>query len=189
MVLLFLMVAFSNFALAQRTITGTVTDGENGEAIIGATVVAVGTSTGTITDFNGQYTLEVPDGVTELEFSYTGYSAQKVTLGASNVVDLSMSAGSVLDEIVVVGYGSVKKSDATGAVTQVTEEDFNKGVITSPEQLIQGRAAGVQITSASGEPGAGINVRIRDTSSVRNGNNPLFVSMVYHSLEVMLQVV
>ncbi|HPG05532.1 MAG TPA: TonB-dependent receptor plug domain-containing protein [Saprospiraceae bacterium] len=83
--------------------------------------------------------------------------------------------GKQLEEVVVIGYSSVKKSDLTGAVVPITEKDFNRGVITSPEELIQGRAAGVQITSASGEPGSGINIRIRGTSSVVNGNNPLFV--------------
>ncbi len=164
-----------NFAFAQRAIKGTITDENTGEPLIGANILVVGTSTGTITDFDGTYSLNVPESGKQLEISYTGYTTKTVDIGPESTLDIQLSAGEVLDEVVVVGYGSVRKTDATGAVTSVTEENFNKGVVTSPEELIQGRAAGVQITSASGEPGAGINIRIRGTSSVRSGNNPLFV--------------
>lgn len=173
-----LLVAFlllCNFAMAQRTVKGKVTDAENGDALIGASVSVVGTTRGTATDIDGNYTIEVPAGSTQIRFAYTGYTEQVVTLSASNMVDVAMKSGSVLDEVVVIGYGAVKKSDATGAVSSVTEKNFNKGIAIAPEQLIQGRAAGVVITNSSGEPGAGINVRIRGTSSVRAGNNPLFV--------------
>ncbi len=163
------------WALAQRTISGTVTDAATKEPLIGANVLVIGTSTGTITDLDGTYSINVPANATQLEFTYTGYAAQRVPIGASNTVDVALSAGRLLDEIVVVGYGTVRKGDATGAVLAISEKDFNKGVIASPEQLLQGRAAGVQITAASGEPGAGVNIRIRGTSSVRAGNNPLFV--------------
>ena len=173
--LAFVAVAFCNFAIAQSTVTGTITDAESGEPLIGANILVQGTTTGTITDFDGKYSIDVPAGATALDISYTGYSTQTVDIAGRSVVDVSLSAGELLEEVVVVGYGSVKKSDLTGAVTAVTEEDFNGGVITSPEQLIQGRAAGVQITEASGEPGAGVAIRIRGTSSVRGGNNPLFV--------------
>ena len=170
------MLLLCNFAFSQRTISGTVLDSKTGETLIGANVIAVGVdNVGTATDIDGSYSLQVPAGVTELEFSYTGYATQKVALGASNVVDVNMTEGALIDEVVVIGYGTSKKSNVTGAVSTVTADDFNAGVIASPEQLIQGRAAGVQITSASGEPGGGINIRIRGTSSVRNGNNPLFV--------------
>ena len=174
MLIAFLML-LSNFALAQRTVQGQVTDAESGEALIGATVSVVGTTRGASTDLDGKFALILPEGATQLRVAYTGYAEQVVTLDASNVVNIAMQPGSILDEVVIVGYGSVRKTDATGAVTSVTDKDFNRGVISSPEQLIQGRAAGVQITSASGEPGGGINIRIRGTSSVRSGNNPLFV--------------
>ena len=170
------MIMLCNYSFAQRTISGTITDSKSGETLIGANVIAIGAeNVGTSTDIDGTYSLQVPAGVSELEISYTGYAVQKVALGASNIVDVRMTEGALIDEVVVVGYGTVKKSNTTGAVSTVTAKDFNGGVIASPEQLIQGRAAGVQITSASGEPGAGINIRIRGTSSVRNGNNPLFV--------------
>ncbi|MEZ4918155.1 MAG: SusC/RagA family TonB-linked outer membrane protein [Saprospiraceae bacterium] len=174
-VLLAMLMLMSNFALAQRTVKGSVVDAENGEALIGATVAVVGTTRGASTDIDGNFSVDVPSGSDQLRITYTGYEEQVITLDASNVVRVQLKPGNVLEEVVVVGYGSVRKTDATGAVTSVTDEDFNQGVIASPEQLIQGRAAGVQITSSSGEPGAGINIRIRGTSSVRSGNNPLFV--------------
>lgn len=170
-----IILLWSNFALAQRTVTGKVTDAENGEALIGATVSVVGTTRGAVTDIDGNYSVIVPEGSTQLRFAYTGYKEEVVELSSSNTVDLAMKPGTVLDEIVVIGYGSVKKDDATGAVATITSKDFNKGIIVAPEQLMQGRVAGVQVTTASGEPGAGINVRIRGTTSVRSGNNPLFV--------------
>ena len=175
--LLLLMVAIgmSSLALAQRTIRGTVTDAGNGDPLIGANILAVGTSTGTITDIDGSYSLQVPEGITELEVSYTGYNTNRVSLGASNVVDVALSAGSVLDEIVVIGYGTAKKSDLTGSVVSVSEKDFNRGLVTSPDQLLQGRAAGVQIVNNSGQPGGAATIRIRGNSSIRAGNSPLFV--------------
>ncbi len=174
--MLFLFTALGTSAFAQRTITGTVTDGgEEGEPLIGATVLAVGTTSGTVTDFDGNYSLSITDDVTELEFSYTGYATQRATIGASNVLDVELSAGTVLDEVVVVGYGTVKKSDLTGSVASVKEEDFNQGVYTAPDQLIQGKVAGVQVLGNSGQPGAAATVRIRGNSSIRAGSQPLYV--------------
>jgi TonB-dependent starch-binding outer membrane protein SusC len=158
---------------AQRTVKGKLSDASSGEALIGANVVTTGSNA--VTDVDGMYSINVPAGATVLTFSYTGYDSQTVSLGSSNVVDVALRAGKVLEDVVVVGYGSIKKSDATGAVSSITEKDFNKGVIVSPEQLMQGRVAGVQITAASGEPGGGVDIRIRGTSSIRSGNNPLFV--------------
>lgn len=160
-------------SFAQRTITGTVTDAQNGEPLIGANVLVAGTSSGTITDFDGTYSLDVPEGYTELEFSYTGYKAQKVTIGASGVIDVALAAGEVLDEVVVIGYGSVKKEDATGSLTAVGNEDFNKGALVSAENLITGKVAGVQITP-SATPGGGGNIRIRGGTTTGN-NAPLIV--------------
>ncbi len=173
--LLVALLLLCNFAMAQRTVKGKVTDAEGGDALIGTSVSVVGTTRGTATDIDGNFSIEVPEGSTQIRFAYTGYAEQVITLGVSNTIDVAMKAAGVLDEIVVIGYGSVKKSDATGAVTSVTEKNFNKSMSVSAEQLIQGRAAGVVVTTNGGEPGGGINVRIRGASSVRAGNNPLFV--------------
>ena len=170
-----LFLGLTGVALAQSTISGTVTDAESGEPLIGASILVLGTSTGTVTDFDGNYTLNVPANSEALVFSYTGYSAQTVTIDGRTTIDVMLESGETLEEVVVVGYGTVKKEDATGAVVALDSEDFQAGVISSPEQLLQGRAAGVQITQSSGEPGGGISVRIRGTASVRGGNGPLYV--------------
>ena len=171
-----LVVGATSVALAQTTIRGTITDADTGEPLIGANVLVVGTSTGTITDFDGNYELTVPAGSDQIRVSYTGYSPQDIAIVAG-VTDYSptLSSGELLDEVVVVGYGTVKKTDLTGSIASVGERDFQAGIISNPEQLIQGRVAGVQITENSGEPGGGVNVRIRGTTSVRAGNGPLYV--------------
>jgi TonB-dependent starch-binding outer membrane protein SusC len=175
LLLVLAVLALSNFAYAQRTVTGTVTDAQTGETLIGANVLVIGTSSGTITDFDGNYSINVPAGSTTLEFSYTGYSTERVEIGNQSVINISLSVGKLLDEVVVVGYGTVKKSDLTGSVGSVKEEDFNKGVFVAPDQLIQGKVAGVQILNNSGQPGGESTIRIRGSSSVRAGNQPLFV--------------
>ena len=175
LLLLLVAIGMSSLAMAQRTIRGTATDALTGDPLIGANILIIGTSSGTITDIDGTYELQVPEGATQIEFTYTGYASQRVTLGAGNVYDVALSAGSLLDEIVVVGYGTVRRSDLTGSVVSVGEDDFNKGLITTPDQLLQGKAAGVQILNNSGQPGGATTVRIRGNSSIRAGNQPLFV--------------
>jgi iron complex outermembrane receptor protein len=173
-VLLLLLV--TSFAWGQgRTVTGKVTASDDGSGLPGVNIVEKGTSNGTISSADGSYSINVPDGAT-LVFSFVGYKSKEVAVGAQSSVNVSLESDvTALSEVVVIGYGQIEKKDATGALVSLKPTDFNAGVITSPEQLIQGRAAGVQITSASGEPGAGVNIRIRGTSSVRSGNNPLFV--------------
>ena len=170
---LFLCLFCIGWAQAQ-TVTGTVTE-PNGP-LPGANVLVKGTTNGTTTDFDGKYTLNnVPAG-SILVFSYVGFANQEISVNGRSTIDALMSEDSnALDEVVVIGYGQTTVKDATGAVSSVTAEDFNKGVISSPEQLIQGKTAGVQIAQNSGEPGAGVSIRIRGTSSVRSDNNPLFV--------------
>lgn len=174
------VLALANQAVAQGTVKGTATD-ENGEALIGATVLLVGTSKGTATDFDGNYVLEnVPAGEQQLRASYTGYAdlVQTVTVVNGQEVSLDFQLGEdveVLEEVVVIGYGSVKKEDATGVVTAISEKDFNRGAIVSPDQLIAGKVAGVQISSNSGEPGGGATVRIRGGTSINASNEPLYV--------------
>ena len=157
-----------------QTVSGTVTDA-NGP-LPGANVVIQGTNNGTITDFDGKYTLNNVPTDAILVFSFVGFNTQQIPVRGRSTIDVTLEENaSALSEVVVIGYGTQSVKDATGAVSVVSSDDFNKGVISSPEQLIQGKTAGVQITQSSGEPGAGINVRIRGTASVRSNNNPLFV--------------
>lgn len=156
-----------------QTITGTVSDADG--VLPGVSINVKGTSTGSQTDFDGNYTISASEGDV-LVFSYLGYKTEERTVGSNAVINVTLSQDATsLDEVVVIGYGSTTVKDATGAITSVKAEDFNKGIIASAEQLIQGKTAGVQISNTSGEPGAGINIRIRGTNSVRSNNNPLFV--------------
>ncbi|WP_166962817.1 SusC/RagA family TonB-linked outer membrane protein [Yeosuana marina] len=170
-VLLPLALLLGSFTYAQ-SVTGTVSDVSG--PLPGVNVLVKGTTTGTVTDFDGNFAINANNGDT-LVFSYVGYLAQEVVVSGSVITVTLAEDAAQLDEVVVIGYGTTTVKDATGAVTSVSAKDFNGGVISSPEQLIQGKTAGVQITQSSGEPGAGISVRIRGTSSVRSNNNPLFV--------------
>src|SRR5690606_9695527 len=142
----------------------------------GASVLVKGTTNGTQTDFDGNFTL---DGVGEsaiLAISYIGFKTVEIPVNGRSTINVTLEEDAqALEEVVIIGYGQTTIEDATGTVAVVTAEDFNMGIISSPEQLIQGKTAGVQITQSSGEPGAGVNLRIRGTSSVRASNNPLFV--------------
>ncbi len=161
----------SNFV----TISGKVT-GEEGDPLIGATVQLKGTQIGTVTDFEGNYTLEAPstDGI--LIFSYTGYELREVPINGRTVIDLVMNTSdNILDEVVVVGYGSVKKSDLTGSVSSVKAEELTAYPALGAVQALQGRAAGVQITANNGEPGADHKVRIRGGTSINASSDPIYV--------------
>lgn len=159
----------------DRTVTGKVTESGDASGLPGVSVAVKGTNRGTQTDVNGTYKISVPSNAT-LIFSFVGFTKQEIAVGSSTEVNVKLvSETKALDEVVVVGYGTTTKKDATGGVVALTAKDFNKGVIASPEQLLQGRAAGVQMTPNSGEPGAGINIRIRGTTSIRSGNGPLYV--------------
>lgn len=164
----------SGFTYSQRTITGTVTDGDNGEPLIGVNILVTGTNIGTITDFDGTYSLELPANAESLTFSYTGYQSQTIPISTSNVIDVQLKAGAVLNEVVVIGYGTVKREDATGSVTAVSAKDFNRGAITGAQELLAGKIAGVQITT-DGTPGGGAQIRIRGGSSLSASNDPLVV--------------
>ena len=160
---------------AQTSVSGTLTDQETGDPLIGASILAVGTSTGTVTDFDGTYTLQVPEGVEQLRFSYTGYATVTEDIGGRTTIDLALTAGELLEEVVVVGYGAVKKDDLTGSVNTIQEETFNQGAIVSPTNLIAGKVAGVNISTGDGNPGEGPTVRIRGGTSINASNNPLYV--------------
>lgn len=170
-----LLGAFLCFGIAQaQTVSGTVSDA-NGP-LPGASVLVKGTTNGTQTDFDGNYTLNDVAGDATLVFSYIGFSSQEVAVNGQSTISITLQEdATALDEVVIIGYGQTTVKDATGSVAAVTSEDFNSGVIASPEQLIQGKTAGVNISQTSGEPGAGIQVNIRGANSVRANNNPLFV--------------
>ena len=163
-------------SLAQnKTVAGSVIDA-TGVPLAGVTVAAKGQNIATTTNSEGQYSLNVPASVTTLVFSYVGYATLEQNIPASGEVHVSLqlSTGS-LSEVVVIGYGTARKRDLTGSITQITAEDFNKGAITTPEQLIAGKVAGVQITSNGGAPGAGSTIRIRGGASLNASNDPLIV--------------
>ncbi len=160
----------------ERTIRGTVRDASDNQSIPGVNVMVKGTQHGTVTDLDGDFELTVGDEARTLVVSFVGYVSQEVTIGNQSNLNILLEQDiQGLDEVVVVGYGTAKKRDLTGAVNRVGEEAFNKGVNVSPDQLIQGKVAGVDIINNSGAPGGEVTFRIRGTSSVRSGNQPLFV--------------
>ncbi|CAM1358481.1 SusC/RagA family TonB-linked outer membrane protein [Tenacibaculum xiamenense] len=170
--ILLTLLLVGSITYAQQ-ISGKVSDSQG--PLPGVSVLVKGTTVGSETDFDGNYSLEAKKGDT-LVFSFIGYKTKEVVVGDSSTINVVLQDDDQqLDEVVVVGYGTTTVKDATGAVSAVKSEEFNKGVISSPEQLIQGKTAGVQMTAASGEPGAGIALRIRGSNSIRSNNNPLFV--------------
>ena len=169
---------FSGTVMAQnKIITGKVTDKKDGSPLIGVTVkTSVTAPGGTITNTEGEYRISVPGNAPSLSFTYLGYISQTVNIDNRTVVNVAIEVSSkALNEVVVIGYGTQRVRDATGSVASIGTKDFNKGVIATPEQLLQGRIAGVQVTPASGEPGAGATINIRGASSIRSSNNPLYV--------------
>ncbi|UFH55843.1 TonB-dependent receptor [Spirosoma sp. KNUC1025] len=161
---------------AEVTISGRVTDATTNEALAGCSVLLKGTQKGTTTDANGDYRIAVPDGKAVLVFGFIGFVSQEVPVGNQTTINVALkSSASELAQVVVIGYGSASKKDMTGSVKSIKSTDFNKGIINSPEQLLQGKVAGVNVTSASGEPGGTQNITIRGPGGVRTGSTPLFV--------------
>ncbi len=156
-------------------VTGKVTDANDGKTIPGVTILVQNTTTGTITDIDGRYSLTVDQGAT-LVFSFVGYNTQEVAVGAQTTIDVELTSSiTELEEAVIIGYGAVKKSDATGSVAVVSSKDFNRGAITSPQELLVGKTTGVVITTSGGAPGAGATIRVRGGSSLNSSNDPLIV--------------
>jgi len=156
-------------------VTGHVTD-KNGTGLPGVTVLLKGTSIAAPTDAEGNYSIGVPDGNGSLVFSYIGYQRQEVDINNRTTINATLADDAeALKEVVVIGYGTQAKSDITGAVTSLKAEDFNKGANATIDQLLSGKAAGVQVVQNSGEPGGGIAVRIRGSSSINAGASPLYV--------------
>lgn len=165
----------STSLMAQRTVSGIVTDGESGEPLLGASILVVGTSVGTITDFDGNYSLEVPEGSSTLRFSYTGYSSTDVEVGDQTTLDVSLYSGTDLEEIVVTGYGTQKAKEVTGSIAHVGAEDFNRGNINDATQLLQGKVGGLVVARPGSNPNQGFSIRLRGLSTVGASTEPLIV--------------
>ncbi len=174
--LLLVLCGFSTLTYAQvRTIKGTVTTSDTKETLPGATIVIKGTTSGTATDLDGNFTLNVPAGGAVLVVSYVGYNAKEIPIGAQDVYDIVLEPSKVsLDEVVVIGYGTVRKSDLTGSVSSLKSDDITKITALNPVQSLQGKVTGVQVTSASGTPGESPVVRVRGVGTFNNAS-PIYV--------------
>ena len=178
--ILLILFCFANPSAFAQTINGTVLD-ETGQTMIGAAARIQGTTIGMTTNLDGKFTIQAPkEGTNIVEVSFIGYQKEvrTVNVKAGQTVDLKFNmvpSGNNLNEVVVIGYGSTEKKDLTGAVASVSSKDFLKGNINTPEQLISGKVAGVQITPNGGSPGSGSTIRIRGGSSLNASNDPLIV--------------
>ena len=166
--------AAMNVVQQQKSVKGTVVD-TTGEPVIGANIKAQGTDTGTITDLDGNFSLVIPASA-KLEVSFIGYVTQVVSVPANGIVNVTLAEDSkLLDEVVVIGYGSVKKDDLSGSVVAIKAEEMNKGAVTSPQELIMGKVPGLSVSQGDGAPGAGSTIRIRGGASLNASNDPLIV--------------
>ena len=174
--LLFCLLLGIGMANAQTTkVTGTVISAEDNEPIIGASIVVKGTTIGTVTDFNGAFSLDVPSSAKTLVVSFVGMKSQEIGIKPTLHVVLAAD-NQMLDEVMVVAYGTAKKSSFTGAASSVNAEKVLKDVpVTSFEQALQGATTGLTVNSSSGQPGAGLSIRIRGTGSMNATNEPLYV--------------
>lgn len=160
----------------EISVSGRVTDATTQEPLIGSTVVLKGTGQGTTTDLDGNYSITVPDGNATLVFEFVGYEKQEILVGTQTRIDVSMRSSALeLSQVLVVGYGSTTKKEMTGSAKSIKNDDFNRGIINSPEQLLQGKVSGVNVTSATGEPGGRQTITVRGPGGVRTSNTPLFV--------------
>src|SRR5450759_4918481 len=176
LLMLFLGILLSGAMNAQGIkISGKVTDASDGSPLVGVTIQEKGTSNGTITDLSGKFSLTVaPTAI--LVISYVGYTAQDVPVNGRIAINIAMTIGDQkLQEVVVIGYGTVAKKDVTGSVVAIGTRDFNTGALSRPQDLIMGKIPGVQITSNGGDPSAGATIRIRGGSSLSASNDPLIV--------------
>jgi len=175
LILIFFQILIPGILLAQLKVTGTVTDAEDGTTLPGVTILETNSGIGAITDIDGNYEITVPQN-SVLVFSYVGYATQEHILNGRTEINVALEKQvEYLDEVVVIGYGEVRKGDATGAISTVTTQDFNQGSITSPQELIAGKIAGVSVITEGGAPGGKSTIRIRGGSSLTASNDPLFV--------------
>ncbi len=173
---LFLLLMLPMSFFAQNTVTGTVSESATGLPIPGANVIVQGTTNGTVTDFDGNYSISNVAEGDILTFSYLGFATKEITYSGQSTIDILLDEDSAtLEEVVLIGYGATSEQDATGAVEKISADQFNQGAVVSPEQLIAGKSAGVQITPGGGAPGQGGTIRIRGGSSLSASNDPLIV--------------
>lgn len=171
----FLLIAVSPVLAQQRTITGKVTDATTGDALPGVTVrIQEVSGTGTATKTDGTYSLQVGGQAKTLIFSYVGYSTKSVAITGSTI-NVKLNSGKSLEEVVVVGYGTQKAKDVSAAITSISNQDFNKGIVTNPIQQIQGKVAGLVITNPGGDPNSNASIRLRGQVSLTGGQAPLVV--------------
>jgi TonB-linked SusC/RagA family outer membrane protein len=166
---------FEIFENPPQTVSGTVKDASTGKPLAGATINVKGGSQSTASDTRGAFTIVAPDNTSVLVISYVGYVTQELPVTGNNIEVSMLPNSAELNQVVVVGYGTQNKRDVTGAVKSVKSEAFNRGIINSPQQLLQGKVSGVNVTSASGEPGSMQGITIRGPGGVRTGSTPLFV--------------
>lgn len=178
LILLVLMFSVAVSLFAQRTVEGTVTDAKSGETLIGVTVQIKGTTSGTITDINGKYLL-VSDQLTAssvIVYSFIGYISVEQIPGSRTVIDVKLNPDQyLLDELVVIGYGTAKRREVLGAISRVNNKDLTRLPVSGVDQALQGRVAGVQVTQNTGAPGEGVSVRIRGAGSISSSNDPLYI--------------
>ena len=173
---LFLLFMLPMSFFAQNTVSGNVTETATGLPVPGVNVIVQGTSNGTTTDFDGNYTISNVSNEDVLVFSFIGFVTQQIPYEGQSTIDITLDEdAATLDEVVLIGYGATSEQDATGAVEKISSETFNQGAVVAPEQLIAGKSAGVQITPGGGAPGQGGTIRIRGGSSLSASNDPLIV--------------
>src|SRR5579863_183113 len=176
MTILLIMLSLCIFTNAQtKTITGKVTDSKDGTPVQGVSVVPKGSNRGVVTAADGTFRISVNNKITTLVFSSVNFTTQQVSITGSDVSVSLVASNSSLSEVVVIGYGTARKKDLTGSISVVSEKDFQKGLITTPDQMIAGKVAGVSVISNSGAPGAGSTIRIRGGTSINASNDPLIV--------------
>ena len=170
------LLLFPIVMFGQQTIKGTVTEASGGTVLPGVGVIIKGTTSGTATDFDGNYFLDNVKAGDVLVFTYIGFTTQEITVGSSSTINVALKeSAEALDEVIIVGYGTTKKKDKTGAAVKISAKDLNQGTLVDPIQALQGKAAGVSITKQGGDPNAGFNVRIRGASGFAAGGDPLYV--------------
>jgi TonB-linked SusC/RagA family outer membrane protein len=171
-----LLALLTQISFAQNVVTGRVTDSKDGGPVGGATISVKGSKTGTKTQADGSFSISIPASASTLVVTCVGYAPQEVPVAGKSSVAVSLTiTNTTMNEVVVTGYGTTRRKDLTGSVTLITSKDFQKGAITTPEQLISGKVAGVSIISNGGAPGSGSTIRIRGGSSLNASNDPLIV--------------